>query len=388
MEDRQKRHLEQDVSRNHRLAITHILFDVLILLRAGGQSAAADAIWHSVWDAHWDGYTGEPGRSFPETVVEFSKQLRVENRQGMFQLEQSSDGTYHHKWLIDRIMLQGGFWLGRLVKSSSDQEYTEWRLTYPEQPGSREHSYASAEEPVSSTLQDVQQQQTSHARIQEAALPSKKETGMVADPMASIIDDTMKPFDQRPTPESAEGPLVTDRSHSRPKRTMARGYPRKPDRRIAQWSDKGLIHNQLIFSSFLKLAEWAKMKTPTVDNDDVDDFNGLITPESIVAFTAALKHMDGRKSDSSLRQKRGIFDIDGDASGRVLVLTPFQQHMETIPRPETQSMCVSWVVQSISQPIESYNTDSGESEEVLETTGMVRGMWELMVQPSFTYKLV
>lgn len=391
-EEGYRHQLKQQISRKHWLAITHILFEVLILLRAQDELAAADAIWHSVLNARWDRYLGEQKGAFPETVVDFPEQLRVENRQGMFQLERSPDGAYHHKWLIDRIMLQGGFWLGRLVELSSDQEYTERCSAYPKQPEGNEYGSVSAEEPVISAIQDRQQRQNSHSSTQETALPSEEEIDTVAGSMASAADDTMKPSDQQPTPESAEWPLMTNGPHSQHNRATAFESLRKSDHRETKLKEKGHFQNQFSFSIMLKIYDWTMMENTEKENDgrnDVDD-SLRFSPEGLMGLTASVHHMDGRNSEGSLRQQRGIFDIDGDTSGRVLVLTPFQQPMETVPRPESRSMSVSWVVQPTSQPVES--KDDAEPEvfkgEVLRTTGMVRGMWKLMVQPPFRYNLV
>ena len=45
----------------------------------------------------------------------------------------------------------------------------------------------------------------------------------------------------------------------------------------------------------------------------------------------------GRSSQATLRQQREVYDIDGDISGQVLVLTPFQKRLEELPRPDTRS---------------------------------------------------
>ena len=101
-------------SRIQWLAITHILFEVKQLLREETQINVADAIWHSVANTNWR------NGNCPESVTDFQEQLTVKKRRGMFRLEERSDGLFEQKWLIDRIMLQGGFWIGRLVRTSSE----------------------------------------------------------------------------------------------------------------------------------------------------------------------------------------------------------------------------------------------------------------------------
>lgn len=103
-------HLLRKWSRVHWLAATQIVFEVIDLLRAKNEKSVADAIWHSVMDADWasDWRKGK----FLETVDKFPEQLTVEKRRGMFLLELRSDGYFEQKWLIDRIMLQEGLWVG------------------------------------------------------------------------------------------------------------------------------------------------------------------------------------------------------------------------------------------------------------------------------------
>ena len=85
------------------------------------------------------------------------------------------------------------------------------------------------------------------------------------------------------------------------------------------------------------------------DDTTIPDADLGLIPLTWVEVIASLDKFNGRKSQACLRQQRAIFDIEGDTSGQVLVLTPFQKRLETIPRPETRGMSVSWVVQPISR---------------------------------------
>ena len=121
--------------------------------------------------------------------------------------------------------------------------------------------------------------------------------------------------------------------------------------------------------------------------EEVDDpiSKSNISTEPLVEFAASLSNHYGRNSQSFLRQQRAVFDIEGDASGQVLILTPFQKHLETLPRPDTRSMSVSWVVRPLSH---SCVTQDERDIEILRSSGMVRGMWKFMVHPENWYNLV
>lgn len=114
--------------------------------------------------------------------------------------------------------------------------------------------------------------------------------------------------------------------------------------------------------------------------------------DAVVDIAVMVNNIDGRNSPSYLRQQRAIFDLEGDPSGQVLVLTPFQKRLETIPRPEGRGMSVSWVVQPVPNHVDG-SEDEGKfgfmtKRETLKTVGMVRGMWKFMVQPTNRYVLV
>ena len=120
LEATEKNHTFHTITRAHSLAATQIIFEVMKLLQKEGQTEIADAIWHSVTNIEW-----RKGDCF-DSVAKFPKQVTLQRRKGMFRLERShdEDGSFQQKWLIDRIMLHGGFWVGRLVRHSTDHKYT------------------------------------------------------------------------------------------------------------------------------------------------------------------------------------------------------------------------------------------------------------------------
>ena len=293
-----KPHTTPRMSKAHWLATTQIIFEVIELLRERNQISIADAIWHSVTDAEW-----RKGK-YLESVAEFPEQLAVEKRKGMFRLEKRTDGSFAHKWLIDRIIFQGGFWVGRLVRLSTDHDYSDKLFT------------------------------------------------VTCDNPAGCAPGNANKVSER----------SVAKTHS---------------------------EYQLALAMLMKMAEYTMMVHESTEFDQpIDPYEAIgISPEAATELAAGLNNIDGRNSDASLRKQRAIFDVEGDVSGQVLVLTPFQQRLESLPRPITRSMSVSWAVQSVSVINES--EDNGDwNQETLKTTGMVRGMWKFMVQPPNRYNLV
>ena len=113
------------ITRARSLAATQIIFEVIKLLHEDDQTVIADAIWHSVSDIEW-----RKGDCL-DSVAKFPKQITLQRREDMFRLtrSQDEDGSFQQKWLIDRIMLYGGFWVGHLVRHSTDHEYSDGTFT-------------------------------------------------------------------------------------------------------------------------------------------------------------------------------------------------------------------------------------------------------------------
>ena len=341
-----------EMSRTHWLAITHILFEVILLLRKDGQITVADAIWHSVMNADW-----RKGKCL-ESVSDFPEQLTVEKRKGMFRLDKSPNGSFEHKWLVDRIMLQGGFWVGRLVLLSKDDEYNDTRYI------DFIKNYAtSVDDRVGRAAQDQGLEEKFDSQVQQHA-ELNMEIPRTAS--ASQADDVAIPPGHPSPSTSAGGSSVREqrlpKTHSDYQRTL---------------------------SLMIQLLNHMNITS----DDDEDPFSfSMATITALADYGAALDHDDGKNSQESLQQQRAVFDIQGDPSGQVLVLTSFQKRLETLPRPLTRSMRVSWVVQpvvSLSRGTKGMNFyEPPDEDEILKTSGMVRGMWKFMVQPRNRYKLV
>ena len=373
LEVTEKPYIFQQVSRAHWLAVTHIFFEVIELLREKNQISVADAVWHSVTNADW-----RKGR-FLESVAEFPEQLTVEKRKGMFRLEQSTDGSLEHKWLIDRIMLQGGLWIRRRVRLSTDHDFSDGTPS-----GYGESDAVSGEDQVGCATQDQRLEAKFRSPAREHTAPNVEAPRAVS---AFQADEVARESGQPSPLASVDGSMVPATPHSGIKFSDSL---RKPEKAPKTHSDY-----QSTLSMMMKMHDHEAITKDDgegeVDDPTDPDKAFRFLPENIGDFVPFINNMDGTNSQTSLRQQRAVFDIEGDSSGQVLVLTPFQKRLETLPRPETRSMSVSWLVQPVSNLAGS--KDSRESEffgkvETLKTSGMVRGMWKYMVQPEDRYNLV
>ena len=332
-------------SRVHWLAITHILFEVIRLLREENQINIANAIWHSVTNTNWR------NGSCLESVTNFPEQLTIEKRRGMFRLEKRSDGCFEHKWLVDRIMLQGGFWIGRLVRHSSNLSYSD------ENSGNDQIGRA-----------------PQNQRLEEPT----PDDAVSASQAANFARTSAQQFSLTSVGKS----LILTTSHSRIKQAKSSDYLRELDNVSKTTSEKTHSRYQAALSMLAKLIDHM-MLMENDNQEEVGDPTFSVSTESIVEFAAAMNNMDGRNSQLSLQQQRAVFDINGDTSGQVLILTPFQKRLETLPRPETRSTSVSWVVHPL-----PHSSQNERDIETLGSSGMVRGMWKFMVHPQNWYNLV
>ena len=357
-----------NVSRATSLASTQIIFEVIELLHKENQTDIADAIWQSLSCMDW-----RKGRC-PQSVANFPEQLTVEKRNGMFLLDHSQDGFLQQKWLIDRIILQGGFWVGRLVRHSTDHEYSDGVSIEGHEIDATSGDGQADCAPQDQALED---KSCSFAQVYE-----KLGRGTYRGPLAYQAVDNAR--------ESSQGSRLVPVDRSLVPATRLSCTDIYEHGRFKTISDY-----QLTLSATTKLTENAMMEWDAAEEvfDDPDGRNMLFGTLPLLTTEAVAVCCDsnGRGSSAYLRQQRALFDIEGDISGQVLVLTPFQKRLETIPRPESRSMRVSWVVQPISHVDGS--EDQGEPglfgrRETLKSSGMVRGMWKVMVQPMNRYNLV
>jgi hypothetical protein len=121
--------------RTIKLATTHILFEILEILRARDEKQVANAILNSTSHWLWRNH-GVFSTDVLESVDDFPSGLRIENRNGLFSLDRSPDGWFNQCWIIDRIMENGGFWTGTLEEHepSLDADLASDEIEEPE-PG-------------------------------------------------------------------------------------------------------------------------------------------------------------------------------------------------------------------------------------------------------------
>jgi hypothetical protein len=302
-EDGQFNNISKESTREQWLAMTHIFFDILIEIQASRQIEIADAIWQSILNSHWRPTGKGLSDDMIESVLDFPEGLGVEECQNMFDLGRGRDGVFYHYWFINRVMDQGGLWLGRLVQTSGN-EYN--------MPTTR---CSEAKEKVEDERSSIDAESRTQSHLDQQLV-------------ASLIR------------------LAVENIQSR-----------ENDANI----NKG---------------------------DEVNGGFSGITPEAFAHFAELCSRSE--TSDEPSGHQRAIFDIDGDASGQELVLTPFNQHCETIPRSETRSMSVSWVVGPVFQQNDAENEEAHgrKISETLKSKRMVRGMWKFMRSPTTIYNLV
>jgi len=296
--------ISKESTREQWLAMTHIFFDILIELQASKQIEIADAIWQSILNSHWRPTGKGLSDDMVESVLDFPEGLGVEECQNMFDLGRGRDGVFYHYWFIDRVMDQGGLWLGRLVQTSSENEYN---------------------------------------------MPTTRCSGA-----KEKVEDERSSID-------AESRM---QSH---------------------------LDQQLVASLIRLAVENIQSRESDANVNKGGEVNGgfsSITPEAFAHFAELCSRPE--TSDEPSGHQRAIFDIDGDASGQELVLTPFNQHCETIPRSENRSMSVSWVVEPIFQQNDAENKEAHgrKISETLKSKRMVRGVWKFMRSPMTIYNLV
>ena len=269
-------------------------------------------------------------------------------------------------------MLQGGFWIGRLVRHSSDFTYSDGM---PATDGENDTLFGNDQ--IGRAPQDQSLEESSHSPAQDNA---KLNMEMPRAASASHAADFARTSAQQSHLTSVDESLVPALSHSRIKQAKSSDSLRELDNVSKTAFEKNYSRYQIALSLFKIL-----MDRVILMENEIQEEASNITTEGMVDFAAAISNMYGRNSQSSLQQQRAVFDITGDTSGQVLILTPFQKRLETLPRPETRSTSVSWVVHPLSHSKESQNE---RDTETLRSSGMVRGMWKFMVHPDNYYNLV
>ncbi|KAH8589924.1 hypothetical protein B0O99DRAFT_676412 [Bisporella sp. PMI_857] len=361
-----------ETARNHWLATTHLLFEIISFLRESNNVSVADAIWQSVMNVHWR------RDNVVESTLNFQPHLKLENRKNMFHLEKTNNVGFHSWWLIDRIMYKGGLWVGRV--EDSERFYT----------GFEPHLENTLEE-----LPEIKQTLDERRGEQDQGKPSGN---VVAGSQGyAATDIRILSSDGGARTATARHSVEVTHSSENPEDLVTSLPDRKPSKRKQKkdrtdFSKKSHAERQFIGSLFWQITEaMAEMMDNNSGDEKDDSLGSLYTPsEAVSSFARAVAYWNVTTGKGFKEQRRAVFDIDGDENGSVLVLTPFNENFETIPRPEIRSMSVSWVVERDDSlaPVLKDENKQRNIEETLRAKGMVRGMWTFMMNPIIKYNLV
>ncbi|RDW83486.1 hypothetical protein BP5796_04977 [Coleophoma crateriformis] len=328
-------------SRSHWLATTHILFEILISLRDSGHADKADAIWQSVMNPHWMKKQGDP----IESVLDFPRNLKLENRQDMFDIEANKqEGGFHPWWLIDRVMSAGGIWFAKAEKVDG--------TLFEPKPQLKLEAIKGVEAGETKAISNVQSNASNEPDDEQLQVKSN-----VANDILLEVDEV----------GPSVMPVANSTTNLLTKLDDARDTGSK--QRLAKMKKGGHARKQFTAAMLVKL-------TQTVGElDDFDDDIGnegandlyLMTAEAMTSLARTIVYHEDIDQDD--KPEYAVFDIEGNTDGTVLVLTPFNDLLETIPRPESRSMSTSWVVENVpdAKPI----GDKEYVNETLRATGMI-----------------
>ena len=322
-------------------AVTQILFGVLTSLRASGKIAAAGAIWESTRKIP---LSESRSRNFMKVMGRFPGEAKLECRKNMFQLEEVDYLTYHPEWLIDRIMTYGGLWAGVLVKSSSGEVYTE-----------SDAAVTTRQDPKAALLRDL---------FDEAS-----ESGRTA--ALRAMDD--------PNYERMTVGMMQIADNARNATTEFSRYPEMWDMDIFQ----SPLGRPLLASMLYQMTGMYDLGLSTYPTTaELPSF--AVSRAYIAQYCMYTTMLDavGLYRDEHVKGQKAIFDVEGSTDGSVLVLTPFNLPLETVPAPSLRYLSISWVVESVKR------VARGTPYEVFRPRKMVKGMWPLAVFPGGRYQLV
>lgn len=329
-----------DFIRRCQLAATEILFEILMSLCEKGRKDVVNVILNSTSDCTWRNPRGD---ACIESVDEFPEYLKVENRKGMFRLDEGPGGKFRQEWLIDRVLDQGGLWLARAMAPPLGVAARKFG------PAMVERAAAAGQDTISPI------NSSSLRNISPFLTRTSVNAAGAFEPSLCEIDNVHSTADPRPK-------LISlDRG----------GLPQITS------------HSQAMFWTTLLTQ---KAKDPMAQHDEKRE--GMDADTSMQYRPALMtQNLIGVSLLGLPYAPYAVFDIDGSTSDEVLVLTPHQHVLESIPRPDIRSLSISWVVEPIN---EGNVTDSIEAEVTKSTAdlpefsaatpkirakGMVRGMW-------------
>ncbi|KAH8664370.1 heterokaryon incompatibility protein-domain-containing protein [Xylariales sp. PMI_506] len=312
-----------------RQATALILFDTIMLLKTNGMIQAADAILNSVSDPLWCSQDRNTGSDVVESVLQMPTDLTVEKQEDMFLFSWVIGGMPHQSWIIDRIMDTGGIWLSRPVDCyklpfRSDMDSSS-------EPKSKLHPTRSRSLELFSKLTSSSVQTwMNHIFEASAHLAEESHCGRLfqisffTKLLARLQDDELSSDGTTAAREDTPGRLS----------------------KLAS-----------LFSGIVPLAQWSRLLTEQVHQSEFLD-------------------------------RRAIFDVEGSESRKVLVLTPFQAQLESVPRSKVRNFSVSWTVEPADGGGEGIGENNEEVEKRFRVTGMVKGMWRYTLLNSGRFTLV
>jgi hypothetical protein len=298
-----------------------ILLNFILFLKANNELGLANAIWNSAQAASWpiDG-PFKDAEDVPASVEDFPKELPESlHVDKLFEFEPDRYNGWHQSWVVNRIMTRGQLWYGNLIQTSSD---VEWPF-----PTSRESGLKTEEgdiNEISSTLAEAQ------------LCPEPGNPG--GSPSPEPTNHEEKPSnEQQFTEDDGEKGIESRGRHS-----------------------KQLVMSIITHRVLNTVVEEAGHKANRSTVDDPGAYVALIHDVS-----------DGDKVNLTLKSRRAFFDVDEPC----LVLTPFNTNLEVLPRPETRSMSISWVVQHPTSPVPEISESGVPILEQFKFVKAVRGMW-------------
>lgn len=323
------------------LATTHLLFEIIDYLISKGHKRVANSILNSTSDYRWRCRDKFFSDDMVESVDQFPPDLRVENRKGMFSLQPSPDGRYYQCWIIDRIMEKGCIWVAKLV---TDTHNGLARVCQYASPSNNKRPVRSAAPTSSDFKQEDSRTVESSGHTETTADPGLTSTAIVLDQVGRT--------ESHETVETREAEAFKLESHS----------------------------TRMLMSSIATQA----VDQASLTDEDPSEFRQSLTSTMALTILTAKDIAQPLPPEKDNLGRRAIFDLDGSASDVILVLTPLQMVLESIPRPAARSMSVSWVL----EPKPGAPTDDHRVKKAYHVRSMVQGMWEFSVRPTGRYLIV
>ncbi|KAI1135020.1 heterokaryon incompatibility protein-domain-containing protein [Hypoxylon sp. FL0543] len=320
--------------RTIKLATTHLLFEIISCLASMGEKRVANSILNSTSYWRWNSRDTITQSDMVESVDQFPSGLQVENRKGMFALDPSPDGWYHQCWLIDRVMEKSGFWVGSMVK--------------------KKLSKIGGEKSIDAT---TVVEKTPHSSESLAGEKDDHDSG------SSTSKNEQLDLSHEQTSDTSAG-LSSFLEHGHGGRLLIASTMTLMGQQAVEFSKEDLENMKI------------RGETP---------ITSYISAQSLSLFAIYMSTMKYDLDDTCQRQ--AVFDIDGNAGGGVIVLTPFQMTLESIPRPAMRGMSVSWVVETADGVAENGDQRTLESMERFRVKGMIKGMWEFTLIQSGRYEI-